>query len=157
MEKSKEQLERTPQQALTQTATRGHGDPAAAGDGPVREGNHGCQPAWSWPSTEHSAWHWVTFSLPQPAVPSSHAPALDILFSYLGLDMSPFNSFSDGAVGKESICSAGDTGDAGSIPGSGRLPGGGNGNPLQYSFLENSMHKGAWRATAQRVPKIQTR
>ena len=64
--------ERTPQQALTQTATRGHGDPAAAGDGPVREGNHGCQPAWSWPSTEHSAWHWVTFSLPQPAVPSSH-------------------------------------------------------------------------------------
>ena len=74
-----------------------------------------------------------------------------ILFSYLGLDMSPFNSFSDGAVGKESICSAGDTGDAGSIPGSGRLPGGGNGNPLQYSFLENSMHKGA-RATKHARP-----
>ena len=71
--------------------------------------------------------------------------------------MSPFNGFSDGSVGKESICNAGDTGDVGSIPGSGRLPGGGNGNPLQYSFLENSMDKGAWRATAQRVPKIQTR
>ena len=41
--------------------------------------------------------------------------------------------------GKESDASAGDTGDAGSIPGSGRSPGGGNGNPLQYSDLENPM------------------
>ena len=36
---------------------------------------------------------------------------------------------------------------AGSIPGSGRSPGGGNGNPVQYSCLENPMNKGAWRAT----------
>ena len=43
--------------------------------------------------------------------------------------------------GKESACNAGD---AGSIPGSGRSPGGGNGNPLQYSCLENSMDRGAW-------------
>ena len=35
----------------------------------------------------------------------------------------------------------------GSIPGSGRSPGGGNGNPLQYSYLENPMDRGAWRAT----------
>ena len=41
--------------------------------------------------------------------------------------------------GKESACNAGDTGDAGSIPGSGRYPGGGNGNPFQYSCLENPM------------------
>ena len=39
------------------------------------------------------------------------------------------------------------TGDVGSIPGSGRFPGGGNGNPLQYSCLENFMDRGAWRTT----------
>ena len=41
---------------------------------------------------------------------------------------------------------AGDAGDASSIPGLGRLPGVGNGNPLQYSCLENSMDRGAWQA-----------
>ena len=44
-------------------------------------------------------------------------------------------------------------GDAGSIPGSGRSPGGGNGNPLQYSFLENSMDRGAWWAAVHEVAK----
>ena len=46
---------------------------------------------------------------------------------------------------------AGDTRDAGSIPGSGRCPGGGNSNPLQYSCLENPMDRGAWWATAPGV------
>ena len=46
--------------------------------------------------------------------------------------------------GKESACNSGDTG---LIPGSGRSPGEGNGNPLQYSCLENSMDRGAWQAT----------
>ena len=45
--------------------------------------------------------------------------------------------FPDGSVGKESACNAGDTGDEGSIPGSGRSLGIGNSNPLQYSCLEN--------------------
>ena len=45
------------------------------------------------------------------------------------------------------------TGDAGSIPGSRRYPGEGNGNPLQYSCLENSMDRGAWWATVHRVAK----
>ena len=45
--------------------------------------------------------------------------------------------------GKESTCSAGDAGDVGSIPGWGRSPGGGHGNPLQYSYLENPMDRGA--------------
>ena len=45
---------------------------------------------------------------------------------------------------------------AGSIPGSGRSPGEGNGNPLQYSCLENSMNKGAWLSTVHGVPKNQT-
>ena len=44
-------------------------------------------------------------------------------------------------------------GDLGSIPGLGRSPGGGNGNPLQYSCLENCMDRGAWRATVHGVPK----
>ena len=52
--------------------------------------------------------------------------------------------------GKESACNAGDLD---SIPGSGRSPGGGNGNPLQYSCLETSMDKGAWWATVHEVAK----
>ena len=49
--------------------------------------------------------------------------------------------------------SAFNAGDVGSIPGSGRSPGGGNGNPLQYSFLENAMDRGAWQATAHGIAK----
>ena len=48
---------------------------------------------------------------------------------------------------------AGNIGDAGSIPGSGRFPEGGNGNPLQRSCLENSMDRGAWQAVIHRVAK----
>ena len=48
---------------------------------------------------------------------------------------------------------AGNTRDLGSIPGSGRSPGGGHGNPLQYSCLENSMDRGAWQAMVHRVNK----
>ena len=55
--------------------------------------------------------------------------------------------------GKESAFNAGDTG---SIPGLGRSPGEGNGNPLQYSCLENPMDRGAWRATVHEVTKSQT-
>ena len=52
---------------------------------------------------------------------------------------------------------AGVTGDMGSIPGSGRSSGGGgNGNPLQYSFLDNPMDRGAWWATVHGVKKGQT-
>ena len=47
--------------------------------------------------------------------------------------------------------------DAGSIPGSGRSPGGGHNNPLQYSCLENAMDGGAWRATVHGVAKSWTR
>ena len=48
---------------------------------------------------------------------------------------------------------AGDTGDAGSIPGLGRPPGGGNGNPLQYSCLGNPMDRGAWWTTVHGIAK----
>ena len=55
--------------------------------------------------------------------------------------------------GKESACSAREAGDAGSISGSGRSPGGGHGNPLQYSCLENPMERGVWLATVHGVAK----
>ena len=45
----------------------------------------------------------------------------------------------------------------GSVPGWGRSPGGGHGNPLQYSYLENPMNRGAWQATDHGVTKSQTR
>ena len=53
--------------------------------------------------------------------------------------------------------SAYDAGDPGSIPGSGKTPGEGNGYPLQYSCLENPMDRGAWWATVHEVVKSQTR
>ena len=59
-----------------------------------------------------------------------------------------------GSDGKES---AGNTGDPGSIPGWGRSPGGGHGNPLQYSCLEYPMDRGAWWATVPGVKKSRTR
>ena len=49
---------------------------------------------------------------------------------------------------------AGEPRDAGSIPGSGRSPGGGQGNPLQFSSLENSMDRGAWQATVDGVARV---
>ena len=58
-------------------------------------------------------------------------------------------------VVKNLPANAEDTRDAGSIPGSGRSPGGGHGNPPQYSCLENPMDPGAWRATVCGVAKNQ--
>ena len=55
------------------------------------------------------------------------------------------------SVGKESACRAGDLG---SIPGWGRSPGEGNGNPLQYSCLENPMDRGAWQAAVNGVTRV---
>ena len=55
--------------------------------------------------------------------------------------------------GKEYVCNARDPG---LIPGLGRSPGDGNGHPLQYSCLENSMDRGAWQATVHGVPNSQT-
>ena len=62
--------------------------------------------------------------------------------------------FPGGSDGKESVCNVRDLG---SIPGLGRSPGGGHGNRLQYSCLENSMDRGAWWATVHGVTKSQTR
>ena len=62
--------------------------------------------------------------------------------------------FPGGSVGKEFVCNAGNVG---SIPGLGSAPGRGNGNPLQYSCMENPTDRGAWGATVHRVAKSQPR
>ena len=61
------------------------------------------------------------------------------------------SGFTDGSDSKESACNAGDLG---SIPGLGKSPGEGNGNPLQYCYLENAMDRGAWQATVQGSKKV---
>ena len=62
-----------------------------------------------------------------------------------------FLGFPGGSDGKESACNEGDLG---LTPGLGRSPGGGRGNPLQYSGLENSMDGGAWQATVHEVTRV---
>ena len=59
-------------------------------------------------------------------------------------------------VVKNPPANAGDLKDAGSIPESGRSPGEGHGNPLQYSFLENPMERGTWQATIHGVVQSDT-
>ena len=61
--------------------------------------------------------------------------------------------FPSGSEGKESACN---TGNLGSIPRMGRFPGEKNGNPLQYSYLENSVNKGTWQSTFQGITKCRT-
>ena len=83
------------------------------------------------------------------------------ILSYFGKEPLHFNQVfctwpspnNGGSDGKESARSAGDLD---SIPGSGRYPGGGHSNPLQYSYLENSSHRGALWATVQGVTKSWT-
>ena len=65
----------------------------------------------------------------------------------------PLNNFPGDSDGKASAYNAGDVG---LIPGPGRSPGEGNGNPLQYSCLENPMDREAWEATVHGVAKSQT-
>ena len=71
------------------------------------------------------------------------------------LSLSVFLGFPGGSVGKESACNAGDAEVIGLIPGSGRSSGGGHGNLLQFSCLENPMDRGAWWATVHKVIKSQ--
>ena len=73
----------------------------------------------------------------------------------LGTDLEEGNNgFPGGSVVKNLPASAGDVEDLGLIPGSGRYPGEGNVNPLQFSCLENSMDRGAWWATVHGVTEL---
>jgi len=65
-------------------------------------------------------------------------------------------AFPGGSLGKEYVCNARAMTEAVLIPGSGRSPRGGNGNPLQYCCLTNPWTRGDWWATVQRVTKNQT-
>ena len=64
--------------------------------------------------------------------------------------------FPGGTVVKNPPVNAGDTRDVGSVSGLGRSPGRGNGNPLQYSCLENPMHRGAWQVIVHGIAKSRT-
>ena len=87
--------------------------------------------------------------------PSPNGPDDAATQKFRGMHSSCGNSgFAGGARGK-GVCQCRRLRDAGSIPGSGRSPGGGHGNPLQYSCLKNPMDRGAWRATVHRVAKNQ--
>ena len=83
---------------------------------------------------------------------------LEQSINFQGLEMNPFpqecSRFPQWLNSKESACSGGDVG---LIPGSGRSPGGGHGNPLQYSSLENPMDRGACQARDLRVAESQIR
>ena len=94
-------------------------------------------PTRSVPTLLKTPWLWLSF---QP-------PALGL---HLPTSQRPLG-FPCSSVGKESTCNAGDPG---SIPRSGRSPGEGNGNPLQYSCLENPMDRGAWWATVHGVTRV---
>ena len=76
-----------------------------------------------------------------------------LLLSYIFITITPTPWW---LSGKESGCKAGNKRDVGLIPGLGRCPGEGNGNPLQYSCLGNSMDRGVWWATVNGVAKSWT-
>ena len=87
----------------------------------------------------------------KPRSPSLEANSL--LSEPPGLCQLMWLGFHGGSDGKKSACN---TGNSGPITGSGRCPGGRNGNPLQYSCLENSMDRGVWWATVYGVAKSWT-
>ena len=86
---------------------------------------------------------WVNFYIWCHVEAQFHSFAYTYSVMYMG--------FPHRSVGKES---ANNAGDLGSIPGSGRSPGEGNGNPLQYSCLGDPMDRGAWRATVHRIAGV---
>ena len=80
---------------------------------------------------------------PQPQTP--HTPSGQLQQSKISLNIAK-GGFPGGSVVKDPLANVGAAGDAGSIGGLGRSPGGGNSNPFQYSCLENSMNSRAWQA-----------
>ena len=96
----------------------------------------------------------------QPKQPEWHLQALSFPGNYTQLlSIKPLQLWASQVVlvVKKPPANAGDLRDVGLIPGSGRSPRGGHGNPLQYSCLENPTDRGAWWAIVHRVTKIRTR
>ena len=96
------------------------------------------------------------FSWSSDYLPQKNVRVLFVLLSQDSLALQVFLWFLGGTVVKNMPASAGDARDTDSIAGSGRSPGGGHGNPLQYSCLENPVDRGAWWAMVQGVTKSQT-
>ena len=88
-------------------------------------------------------------------VPKTFPPRSTFITDYQE-GLTEARDFLDGSVGKESTCNAGDAGDMGSIPGSGRSPGGGHDDPLQCSGLDNPMDRGACWGVVQWIAKSWT-
>ena len=89
--------------------------------------------------------------------PSYYSYRINFHESYLKLSFEIASASPGGASVKEQATAyAGNMRDLGSIPQSGRFPGGGHGSPLQYSYLETSMDRGAWWATVHRMAKSKT-
>ena len=86
----------------------------------------------------------------QPAYLSLKLLSIIYLYIYIDIYIWYNRGFPDGSDGKESTCNAGDIS---LIPASGRSPGKGSGNSLQYSCLENSMDRGAWQTIVHGVAK----
>ena len=89
-----------------------------------------------------SALMWWHFSKKLPFIKS---------YVLLSVNLCGIWGFPGGSVGKEFACNTGNMGDVHLIPGSGRCPWEGHGNPLQYSCLKNPMDRGAWRVTVHRI------
>ena len=101
---------------------------------------------------------WVTCSIPMwnESDCNNLSPRQEHFWEWtvkLSLNYAEITGLPAGSDGKASACNVGDPG---SIPGSGRCPGEGNGNPLQHSCLENPMDGGAWQATVHGVAKSWT-
>ena len=108
---------------------------------------------WTWVWVDSGSWWWtgrpgVLRFIGSQRVGHDWAAGLDWTESNLG--------FPGGSVVKDPPANAGDIGDAGSITGSGRFPGGGNGNPLQSSTLENFMDRGTWWVPVHGIAKSWT-
>ena len=95
----------------------------------------------------------VKMAMPPKAIYRFNAVHIKISMRFF-TELEQIRASLGGSDGKES---AHDAGDLGSVPGSGRSPGEGNGYALQYSCLENSMDRGAWWTTVNGIAKSRTR
>ena len=93
---------------------------------------------------------------PQASSLGSSLGALELKIHHCIPSLQTVLGFPGGAIGKEPACQCSEIRDMGLIPGLGRSPGGGHGNLLQYSCLENPMDGGAWQATVHKAAQSQT-
>jgi len=103
---------------------------------------------------KNGVWKWRDFKLQKPLSSPGAVPRKN---TCIFIDKVLLMGFPGGTVVKNPPAKVEDAGDASLIPKSGRSPGGGNGNPLQYSCLGNPMERGDWRATVHGVAKSHSR